>query len=119
MLAVTSFTFYTLPCLMLILFLTVFSETFRQGFLQCHFQFVIQNSLLIVIMANSSILDSVATFEKQASNVSLEQGWLDALKAAHINTFHAVTNPGTPVTDDAVRAFTIGVCVLYMNHHSQ
>jgi len=108
---------------MLILFLTVFSETFTQGFLQCHFQFVIQNSLLIVIMANSSILDPVATFEKQASNVSLEQGWLDALKAARIDTLgklsYAVTNPGTPVTDDAVRAFTIGVCVLDMNHHSQ
>ncbi len=64
-------------------------------------------------MANSSILDSVATFEKQAQNASLEQAWLDALKAANIDTLgklsYAVTNPGTPVTDEALRAFTRGV----------
>ena len=74
-------------------------------------------------MANSSILDSVATFEKQALNASLEQGWLDALKAAHIDRLgklsYAITNPGTPVSDDALRAFTIGVSVVVMNLHLQ
>ena len=70
-------------------------------------------SNILRTMANSSILDSVATFEKQALNASLDQGWLDALKAAHIDTLgklsYAITKPGTPVTDEALRAFTRSV----------
>ncbi len=57
----------------------------------------------------------MATFEKQALNASLDQGWLDALKAAYIDTLgklsYAITNPGTPVTDEALKTFTRSVRV--------
>ena len=61
-------------------------------------------------MANSSILDSTATFERQARNSKLHEDWITALKASGIDTLsklgYAVTNPGTAVTDEALQAFT-------------
>ena len=65
------------------------------------------------VMANSSILDSVATFEKQASNANLAPEWITALKTSGINTLgklsYAVTNPGVAVTDEALKVFTTAV----------
>ena len=64
-------------------------------------------------MANSSILDSVATFEKQAENAKLASEWVAALKGSGIDTLgklsYAVTNPGVAVTDEALKAFTTAV----------
>lgn len=64
-------------------------------------------------MANSSILDSVATFGKQAKNASLPDDWVNALKTNGVDTLgklsYAVTIPGTAVTDQAVRDFTNSV----------
>eukprot|EP00438_Fugacium_kawagutii_P027861 Skav203259 [mRNA] locus=scaffold2987:6867:8090:+ [translate_table: standard] len=57
----------------------------------------------------SSILDSVATFEKQAKAVGLADEWIQALKTSHIDTLgklsYAVCIPGSTLTDADVRTF--------------
>ena len=64
-------------------------------------------------MANSSILQSTATFERQAKNVELPAEWIAALKASGIDTLgklsYAVTIPGTPVTEVAMTTFTTSI----------
>ena len=64
-------------------------------------------------MANSSILDSVATVEKQAQNANLSADWIAALKTAGINTLgklsYAVPNPGVSVSDEALKTFTTAI----------
>ena len=64
-------------------------------------------------MANSSILDSVATFEKQAQNANLSAEWIAALKTSGVNTLgklsYAVTNPGVSVSDEALKTFTTAI----------
>ena len=64
-------------------------------------------------MANSSILQSTATFERQAKNVELPAEWIAALKASGIDTLgklsYAVTIPGTPVTEAAMTTFTTSI----------
>ena len=63
-------------------------------------------------MANSSILQSTATFERQAKNVEPAE-WIAALKASGIDTLgklsYAVTIPGTPVTEAAMTTFTTSI----------
>ena len=54
---------------------------------------------LVLAMANSSIFDSVATFEKQADTAGLPTEWIRALKNANIDTLgklsYAVTAWGS------------------------
>lgn len=64
-------------------------------------------------MANSSILDSVATFERQAKAAGLPEEWITALKAASVDTLgklsYAVSIPGNALTDELVRTFTTSI----------
>ena len=70
---------------------------------------------LVLAMANSSIFDSVATFEKQADTAGLPTEWIRALKNANIDTLgklsYAVTVPGAQVTEQALHDFTNTVLV--------
>lgn len=72
------------------------------------FSFLASRCAAFAAMA-SSILDSVATFEKQAKVVGLADDWTQAIKAANIDTLgklsYAVCIPGSTLTDEAVRNF--------------
>ena len=64
-------------------------------------------------MANSLILESVATFERQARNAGLPDEWVTALKGASIDTLgklsYAVAIPGNSITDTALSDFATSV----------
>ena len=60
-------------------------------------------------MSSTRITESTATFEQQAKDAGLSQPWIDAFKAANMDTLaklcYAVTVPGTTPTDAQVTAF--------------
>ena len=60
-------------------------------------------------MSMSTILDSEATFEQQASEAGLSDPWIDALRTHHMGTFSklsfAISTPGTTPQDADIRNF--------------
>ena len=61
-------------------------------------------------MAAVSVLSSTAAFTRRCETAGLSQPWVDALKAAAVNTLgklsYAVSLPGTPPSADDLDAFT-------------
>ena len=61
-------------------------------------------------MSMSTILDSEATFEQQASEAGLSDPWIDALNNHHMGTFSklsfALSTPGTTPQDADIRTFS-------------
>ena len=60
-------------------------------------------------MATASILDSEATFVRQAEDAGLDQPWIEALQQNGVATFgklsFAITSPGTVATDEQITRF--------------
>ena len=60
-----------------------------------------------IMAAATNLTESTAAFEKQAANLGLEDGWIQALKNAGVTTLGRLAfscgQPGTPVTEQDVR----------------
>ena len=60
-----------------------------------------------IMAAATNLTESTAAFEKQAANLGLEDGWIQALKNAGVTTLGRLAfscgQPATPVTEQDVR----------------